>query len=101
MEIKLNREQALESVIQAYKQACIAYEVASKLREEIKEQILETVEYKEGIYGDLTITKINPEPSFNWKALLEEYHFEAKKIAKFYKEKDSYLRVILKRNIVI
>jgi|GEM_PF-5784598 hypothetical protein len=97
--IFINEKQALEVLIQAYKQACIAAEVAQRARDTAKEDFLSFVDNKEGQYGDVTVSKIQPEAGFDWKALLEEYAFEKKKIAKFFKEKDVYTRVTVKRSI--
>jgi hypothetical protein len=91
----------LDSLIHEYKQASIAYEIASAAREAAKEKFLEFVNKKEGQYGDLTVSIVHPEASFDWKALLKEFAFQQSQLAPFYKPKPSYVRVTIKRGISV
>lgn len=82
-----------------YKQLSIEIDQLTKQKEELKEQLLTHVHYQEGTYGDIVVSKVEPEPTFDWKTFLIAERIKKEKAALYYKAKQPYIRVTIKRGI--
>ena len=84
-----------------FKQLTHDIEQLTKQKEALKEQLLTHVHYQEGTYGDIVISKVEPEPTFDWKTFLIAERIKKEKAALYYKPKQAYLRIAIKRTIQI
>lgn len=91
----------LNNLTHAYKLLTMQLDQLTKQKEELKAQLLATVNHQEGTYDDIVVSRIQPEPIFDWKAFLDREKIKPKLAAKYYKNKDAYIRVTIKRSIQI
>lgn len=86
---------------QEYKLACMAAEIAEKQKDKCREALLQLANGQEIKEYGISITKIEPQPTVDWKAVQIRFKLTPEKLEPFMKPKDPYFKITLQKEIVL
>lgn len=94
-----NELTGLEVLISEYKTLSSELEMLEERKNHIREQILQATNNDEYEGYGLTIARQSPEPTLDWKRAISFLNIPQEQLLPFYKERPSYFRFTLKRQI--
>lgn len=101
MEHKVIKTKSFEKVAQQYKEIQVQLEQLEQEKEAIRKELLDIADNRNITGFGVTLTKIKPEPSVDWKAYKEHFRLTEEKLKPFLKEKSEYFKIIVKKEIII